>query len=69
MANTPSAGTGAAPGNLIKNPLDSDEPLGDRDRHSAGTEQAHDPGPGLLTNPLDKPGAKDNLIKNPLDRD
>jgi hypothetical protein len=31
-------------------------------------QEAHDPGPNLITNPLDKPGASDNLITNPLDK-
>lgn len=66
---TPSPNAGNAPDNLIKNPLDTDESAGGAGRDSPRTDQAHDPGPGLLTNPLDKPGARDNLIKNPLDKD
>jgi len=31
-------------------------------------QEAHDPGPNLITNPLDKPGASDNLLTNPLDK-
>ena len=80
--HTPSsahASASGAPDNLIKNPLDRDEPGReernrsepdrDRRRDMPHTEKAHDPGPGLITNPLDKPGARDNLIKNPLEKD
>lgn len=63
------ATTGGAPGSPAQNPLDADSAPRDDGRHRPQTGEAHDPGPGLLTNPLDKPGAKDNLIKNPLDRE
>jgi hypothetical protein len=60
--------TRSAPDNLIRNPLDKDRADRDTGRDQPRTDQPHDPGPDLLTNPLDKPGARDNLIKNPLDK-
>jgi hypothetical protein len=66
--STSAAGTGNAPDNLIQNPLDADRPARDTGGVRPQPGQPHEPGPGLLTNPLDKPGAKDNLIKNPLDK-
>ncbi len=66
LTSRPHANPG--PDHLIKNSLHRDELVRDADRNKPLTDQAHDPGTGLLTNPLDKPGARDNLIKNPLDR-
>ncbi len=46
----------------------TDHTAADSTRPGRQADQPHDPGPNLITNPLDKPGAKDNLIQNPLDK-
>lgn len=71
--NTPSnqlppSSTGSGPDTLIKNPLDRETPAREDKRARRPAEEPHDPGPGLITNPLDKPGAADNLIENPIDK-
>ncbi len=66
------AGVRGAPDNLIDNPLDQPkhEKHGvDQQRSSMPQDEDEDDDNGnLITNPLDKPGARDNLIKNPLDK-
>jgi hypothetical protein len=50
--------TSGAPDNRIKNPLDRDESESDRSCPAPQTNQAQDPGPNLIKNPLDKSGAR-----------